>query len=112
MEEYRIDKIDENNPFLPEIDIITSNSGEIFFDEVEKEIRKARKNHKKVQYYSKNIIIYSLEDEINIGHSITIFETLYRKNNRVECSYLANKKLHGTYLLDLINKAELVTRKL
>jgi len=85
----------------------------MFFDEVEKEIQNARKEHKHIQYYSDNLIIYSLEDDIKLGQTITIFEVFYRnrKDNKVECSYLANKKLHGQYLLNLINKAEIEKRK-
>ena len=98
----------EQTEFLPRIDIVTSSRGEMFFEEVEKEIEKARKEHKKIQYYSDKLIIYSREDDTNLGHTITIFEKVYRKrkDNNVECVYLANKKLHKQYLLNLINKAE------
>ena len=108
MEKYEIDNEDKPEIF-PIIDIISYNKGEMFFEEVEKEIQNARKEHKQIQYYSDNLIIYSLEDDINLGHTITIFEIVHRnrKDNKVECSYLANKKLHGQYLLNLINKAEL-----
>ena len=108
MEKYEIDNGDKPEIF-PIIDIISDNRGEMFFDEVEKEIQNARKEHKQIQYYSDNLIIYSLEDDINLGHTITIFEIVHRnrKDNKVECSYLANKKLHGQYLLNLINKAEI-----
>ena len=107
MEKYEIDNGDKPEIF-PIIDIISYNKGEMFFEEVEKEIQNARKEHKQIQYYSDNLIIYSLEDDINLGHTITIFEIVHRnrKDNKVECSYLANKKLHGAYLLNLINKAE------
>ena len=53
MEKYKINNGDKTENF-PIIDIILDNRGEMFFDEVEKEIQNARKEHKQIQYYSDN----------------------------------------------------------
>lgn len=108
MEKCEIEDI-EDLLTIGELNLILEDNCTAFAKELETEINKARVYHKRIEYYSDNLIIYSYKKDLNLGQDVLIFETIYKKRNgnKAELSYLANRNMHGSHLLYLINKAEL-----
>lgn len=90
-----------------EFNLILEDNCTNFAKELEQEITKARAHHKKIEYYSDNLTVYSYKKDLNMGQDILIFETVYKNENKVELSFIANKTMYGSHLLYLINRAEL-----
>lgn len=90
-----------------EFNLILEDNCTNFAKELEQEISKARAHHKRIEYYSDNLTVYSYKKDLNMGQDILIFETVYKNENKVELSFIANKTMYGSHLLYLINRAEL-----
>lgn len=97
---------------IEDINLILEDNCTIFAKELKKQINKARTQHKKIEYYSDNITIYSYKKDLNLGQDVVIFETVYknRNENKVELSFIANRNMYGSHLLYLINRAELKSK--
>jgi len=111
MENCDIDDL-EDLDIIGEFNLILENHCTLFAKELEREIIKASTNHKRIEYYSDNVIVYSYKKDLNVGQEILIFETIFKKSNenKVELSYIANKSMYGSHLLYLINRAELKSK--
>ena len=92
---------------IGEFNLILEDNCTNFAKELEQEITKARAHHKRIEYYSDNLTVYSYKKDLNMGQDILIFETVYKNENKVELSFIANKTMYGSHLLYLINRAEL-----
>ena len=101
-----IEDFEELNTF-GEFNLILEDNCTNFAKELEQEITKARAHHKRIEYYSDNLTVYSYKKDLNMGQDILIFETVYKNENKVELSFIANKTMYGSHLLYLINRAEL-----
>ncbi len=95
---------------IGEFNLILEDNCTDFAKELEQEITKARAHHKRIEYYSDNLTIYSYKKDLNMGQDILIFETVYKNENKVELSFIANKNMYGSHLLYLINRAELKSK--
>ncbi|MFW9772346.1 MAG: hypothetical protein ACFFBY_13155 [Promethearchaeota archaeon] len=109
MEKYDIEDVEESD-IIGELNIIVKDNCTSFSKELEHVIETARTHQKRVEYYSDNVIVYSYKKNLNLGQEILIFETIYRNENRVELSYIANKSMYGSHLLYLINRAEIKSK--
>jgi len=108
VEEYKVNEF-KNTNCIEEINIVFEEKIETFAKEVKAEISRARNQHRRIEYFSDNIIIHSYSRNINLGQDVLIFEMVYRnkKENNVEYSYIANKTIYGSHLLSLINRGEM-----
>ncbi len=111
MAKCNIEEFEELNT-VGEIKLILEDNCTNFAKELEQEINKARAHHKRIEYYSDNLTVYSYKKDLNMGQDILIFETVYknRNENKVELSFIANKNMYGSHLLYLINRAELKSK--
>ncbi|MFX0026972.1 MAG: hypothetical protein ACFE8M_11230 [Candidatus Hermodarchaeota archaeon] len=106
MVKSNIEDFEELNT-IGEFNLILEDNCTNFAKELEQEISKARAHHKRIEYYSDNLTVYSYKKDLNMGQDILIFETVYKNENKVELSFIANRSMYGSHLLYLINRAEL-----
>ncbi|MFW9947099.1 MAG: hypothetical protein ACFFDX_09755 [Candidatus Odinarchaeota archaeon] len=106
MVKSNIEEFEELNT-IGEFNLIIEDNCTNFAKELELEINKARAHHKRIEYYSDNLTVYSFKKDLNLGQDILIFETVYKNENKVELSFIANRNMYGSHLLYLINRAEL-----
>ena len=99
----------ENYGCIGEIELLIGERNENFAKDLVSEIMSAQSKNKKVEYLSEKIIIYSYQYEVSENQDLLIFEMVNRrsKNEEREHYYIANRNLHPSYLLNLINKGEM-----
>lgn len=109
MEKSKLEKID-NFGCIGEIELLIGDKNETFAIELASEIITAQSQNKHVEYLSDRMIIYSYKYSIDENQDVLIFELVNRKskNEEREHYYIANKNLHASYLLNLINKGEMI----
>lgn len=109
MEKSKLEKI-ENFDCVGEIELLIGDKNETFAIELASEIKTAQTHNKNVEYLSNRMIIYSYKYNIDENQEVLIFELVNRKskNEEREQYYIANKNLHASYLLNLINKGEMI----
>jgi len=109
LEKSKLEKI-ENFDCVGEIELLIGDKNETFAIELASEIKTAQTHNKNVEYLSNRMIIYSYKYNIDENQEVLIFELVNRKskNEEREQYYIANKNLHASYLLNLINKGEMI----
>jgi len=109
VEKSKLEKM-ENFDCIGEIELLIGDKNETFAIELASEIITAQSHNKNVEYLSDKIIIYSYKYSIDENQEVLIFELVNRKskNEEREHYYIANKNLHASYLLNLINKGEMI----
>ena len=108
MEKSKLKNID-NIGCIGEIELLVGEKNELFAKELASQIITAQSQNKSVEYLSERTIIYSYKHSIDENQDLLIFELVNRKskNEEREYYYIANKNLHASYLLNLINKGEM-----
>ena len=91
---------------IGEIELVLEEENINFVKGLSGEIIKAKKQKKKIEYYSEKVIIFSTKYDANLGEDLQILEVFYRKTKNKEYYYIPNKNLYASYLLYLINKGE------
>lgn len=109
MEKSKLKDID-NFGFIGEIELLVGEKNETFAKELANEIRIAQSQNKRIEYFSDGMMIYSYKYSIDENQELLIFEVVNRKskNEEREYYYIGNKSLHASYLLNLINKGEMM----
>ncbi len=108
MEKSKVNEID-NRDCIGEIELFFEEKNEAFTKDLASEIKSAQSQNKQVEYLSDSMIIYSYKYNIDVNQDFIVFELVNKKskNEEREYYYVANKNLHPSYLLTLINKAEM-----
>ncbi|MHA1457496.1 MAG: hypothetical protein ACTSR5_16235 [Promethearchaeota archaeon] len=108
MEKSKLRKIDDFG-CVGEIELLVGEKNENFAKDLASEIITSQGQNKRVEYLSDRTIIYSYKYHIDEYQDLLIFEVVNRKskNEEREHYYIANKNLHASYLLNLINKGEM-----
>ncbi|MHA1190839.1 MAG: hypothetical protein ACTSP9_00915 [Promethearchaeota archaeon] len=108
MEKSKLKKVD-NFGCIGEIELLVGEKNETFARDLASEINTAQSQNKRIEYLSDRMIIYSYKYSIDENQDLLIFEVVNRKskNEEREYYYIANKNLHASYLLNLINKGEM-----
>ncbi|MCJ7650805.1 MAG: hypothetical protein MUP85_19515 [Candidatus Lokiarchaeota archaeon] len=107
MEKPKLNIID-NFGCIGEIELLVREKNS-FVKDLASQIITAQSQNKSVEYLSERTIIYSYKHSIDENQDLLIFELVNRKskNEEREYYYIANKNLHASYLLNLINKGEM-----
>ena len=91
---------------IGEIEIVLEQENINFVKGLTAEIKRAKEQKKKIEYYSEKVLILSSKYDANLGEDLHVLEVVYRKTKNTEYYYIPNKGLHASYLLYLINKGE------
>jgi hypothetical protein len=91
---------------IGKIEIVLDQENINFVKGLTSEIKRAREQKKRIEYFSEKVIIFSSKYDANLGEDLHVLEVVYRKTKNTEYYYIPNKGIHASYLLYLINKGE------